>query len=129
LASSSSLIALVAGTFSPPLLMLLPSATAASDDPSSDDILDRFGLDLSSSPPAPPQRSSKWPKDSPSPLPTTKRSAQELTQDPDPASAVAAGKDDRGDDDGGFGGSVPSDMQNALRNAAKKKVIDPRTHG
>lgn len=54
---------------------------------------------------------SKWP-DSPSPLPTTKKSAQELTQP-----------------DNNAMGSQQSDLQNALEKAAKKKRVDPRTHG
>jgi hypothetical protein len=102
-------------------------AASAAD---SGDILDQFGLDLA----APSgiqqlQRSSRWPRESPSPLPTRKKSAQELTRDPDPpapASSSAldalpggADADDTGNDD----------MANALRDASRKKRIDPRTHG
>jgi hypothetical protein len=99
---------------------------AGADEPppnaSSSDILDRFGLDLSSSSPTQQQRSSRWPKESPSPLPTTKRSAQELTQDPD-ADPGAPLADDH------VGGGENSDMQKAVKEALKRKQIDPRTHG
>jgi hypothetical protein len=101
-------------------------AASAAD---SGDILDQFGLDLA----APSgiqqvQRSSKWPRESPSPLPTRKKSAQELTRDPDPpapASSSAPGAPPGADaDDTGN-----NDMANALRDASQKKRIDPRTHG
>lgn len=53
------------------------------------------------------QELKRWPE-SPSPLPTTKRSAQELTSDEKKA---------------------VSDMEKALNESSKKKKIDPRTHG
>jgi hypothetical protein len=117
LAGALSLSA-AAGAFSS-LLFPISSAVASSPSVGGDaagspnsDILDRFGIDLSSQQ----QRSSKWPRDSPSPLPTTKRSAQELTQD------YGAGSGAAGEEEG-------SDAQRAVRDALQRKQIDPRTHG
>ena len=97
---------------------------AAASDADSGGILDQFGLNLA----APTgvqqvQRSSKWPRESPSPLPTRKRSAQELTRDPDPPSSTLGAQDADAEADAG------NDMEKALRDASRKKRINPRTHG
>lgn len=92
----------------------------------SGDILDQFGLDLA----APSgvqqqvQRSSRWPRESPSPLPTRKKSAQELTRDPDPPESSSSSPEAPGAD-----ANDGNDMAKALRDASRKKRIDPRTHG
>jgi hypothetical protein len=99
------------------------SAANAASAADSGDILEQFGLGLA----APggvqqAQRSSKWPRESPSPLPTRKKSAQELTRDPDPPSTSTLDAPDADADDS-------NDMAKALRDASRKKRIDPRTHG
>lgn len=72
--------------------------TAVAESNTTKDNLDDFAKDLS-----------RWP-DSPSPLPTQKRSAQELTADPQPRP------------------TAPS-LDQALQQSLKKKQIGPRTHG
>jgi hypothetical protein len=81
--------------------VIVPSIAWAADDKKKDstDPLDAFGKQLQQQ--GVPS-SAKWPQ-SPSPLPTRTKSASELT--------------------------LPNDMQDALDRAAKKKKIDPRTHG
>ena len=116
------------------LLLLAPHATQAATTTSSsstdpDDLLNQFGLGLSSSSnrnptsiPSHHQTSSKWP-DSPSPLPTNKRSAQELTRETTEdvvPPEVAVGKEKEETD---------SDLQRALFQSGQRKQIDPRTHG
>lgn len=82
-------------------------AVAADDSTRPVDELDAFGQELQ-------QQSGRWP-DSPSPLPSMKRSAQELTMEANATAAAAA--------------AASSDMQSAIERASKKKQIHPRTHG
>jgi hypothetical protein len=65
-----------------------------------DDPLEELGKELSDS---------RWPL-SPSPLPTSVRSAQELTAPRNESTAV-------------------SDLEKALQERSRKKLIEPRTHG
>ena len=78
------------------------AAFAAGEQDEDDDPLDAFGKQLSES---------KWP-DSPSPLPTSFRSAAELT----------APREE--DDDN----TTTTDLEKALAESSKKKRIDPLTH-
>ena len=78
------------------------AAFAAGEQDEDDDPLDAFGKQLSES---------RWP-DSPSPLPTSFRSAAELT----------APREE--DDDN----TTTTDLEKALAESSKKKRIDPLTH-
>mmetsp|Transcript_1572 Transcript_1572/g.2157 ORF Transcript_1572/g.2157 Transcript_1572/m.2157 type:complete len:150 (+) Transcript_1572:109-558(+) len=80
------------------------SIAQAEDDP-----LDAFGKELSTA---------KWPQ-SPSPLPTTAKSAAELTAPKAPTSKDSKSKS----------ATEPSDLEKALQNSSKQKQVGPLTHG
>jgi len=91
-------------------LILQPTAADADDkNVTGMDPLDAFGKQLQEDRK---ETTAKWP-DSPSPLPTRTRSAQDLTQPTE---------EDRLNSD-------ISDMEKMLQQSAKKKQIAPRTHG